>query len=368
MKITRVEAFAVLVPRRMPPDLPEGFQKSLAAPLATVVARIYTDVGIDGVGHTLTLNGEFLGSLTRMVRELGALLVGQDPHRPEHLQSLMLYPANWIGPGGMLHIAAAALDIAVWDIVGKSSGQPLWRLLGGYSDRARIYDSGSLLANDLDALQKAASASVSQGYRALKMRPGPDRHGRVSEVVRRVSAVREAIGFDIDLMYDVNQTWSVPRAIRAARALEEQELFWIEDPTAMHDIAGQAAIADAVDTPICSGEYHYDPPSLLRLLQARAVDYLMVDLLRMGGITHFRKVAALANAFGVPLASHLVPEIFAHCIAAIPNGLMVEGMPWTEPLFQDLPQLQDGQIVLSERAGHGLSLDESFVRAHRVDA
>jgi L-alanine-DL-glutamate epimerase-like enolase superfamily enzyme len=368
VKITRVEAFAVLVPRRMPPDLPEGFQKSLAAPLATVVAKICTDAGIDGVGHTLTLNGEFLGSLTRMVRELGALLVGQDPHRPEHLQSLMLYPANWIGPGGMLHIAAAALDIAVWDIVGKSCGQPLWRLLGGYSDRARVYDSGSLLANDLDALQKAASASVGQGYRAMKMRPGPDRHGRVSEVVRRVNAVREAVGFDVDLMYDVNQTWSVPRAIRAARALEEFELFWIEDPTAMHDIAGQAAIAEAVETPICSGEYHYDSPSLLRLLQARAVDYLMVDLLRMGGITHFRKVAALANAFGVPIASHLVPEIFAHCIAAIPNGLMVEGMPWTEPLFQDLPRLQDGQIVLSERAGHGLRLDESFVRAHRVDA
>jgi L-alanine-DL-glutamate epimerase-like enolase superfamily enzyme len=278
----------------------------------------------------------------------------------------MLYPANWIGPGGMLHIAAAALDIAVWDILGKASGEPLWRLLGGHSDRARVYDSGSLLANDLDALQRAASASVANGYRAMKMRPGPDRHGRISEVVRRVSAVREAVGFDVDLMYDVNQTWSVPRAIRAAKALEEFELFWIEDPTAMHDIPGQAAIAAAVDVPICSGEYHYDAPSLLRLLEARAVDYLMVDLLRMGGITHFRKVAAVANAFGVPVASHLVPEVFAHCIAAIPNGLMVEGMPWTEPLFQGLPQLEDGRIVLSERPGHGLSLDEKFVSAHKV--
>ncbi len=165
MKITRVDVFAVQVPRKMPPDLPEGFAKSLAAPLATVVAKVFTDDGVQGVGHTLTLNGEFLGSLTKMVSELGELLVGHDPRRPEHLQALMLYPASWIGPGGMLHIAAAALDIAVWDIIGKASGEPLWRLLGGNSDRARVYDSGSLLANDLDALQRAAAASVANGYR-----------------------------------------------------------------------------------------------------------------------------------------------------------------------------------------------------------
>jgi L-alanine-DL-glutamate epimerase-like enolase superfamily enzyme len=93
----------------------------------------------------------------------------------------------------------------------------------------------------------------------------------------------------------------------------------------------------------------------------------MVDLLRMGGITQFRKVAALAETFGVPVASHLVPEIFAHCIAAIPNGLMVEGMPWSEPLFTGLPELRDGQLVLSERAGHGLEIDESFLQRHRVN-
>lgn len=367
MRITKVETVTVRVPRRMPPDLPEGFQKSLAAPLTTIIARIHTDAGVDGIGHTLSLNPEFTGSLAQMVRELGELLINQDPRRPEYIQSLMLYPANWIGPGGMLHIAAAAIDIAIWDVIGKESGQPLWRLLGGHSDRARVYDSGSLLANDLEALQRAAVASVASGYKAMKMRPGPDRHARIADVTARVKAVRDAVGYGVDLMYDVNQTWTPSRAIRAGRALEEYELFWIEDPTAMHDIAGQAAIARALDVPVCSGEYHYDAPSLLRLLERRAVDYLMVDLLRMGGITHFRKVAAMAEAFGVPVASHLVPEIFAHCIAAVPNGLMVEGMPWTEPLFRGLPELKDGKIVLSERPGHGLEFDEEFIRKYKVN-
>jgi L-alanine-DL-glutamate epimerase-like enolase superfamily enzyme len=135
----------------------------------------------------------------------------------------------------------------------------------------------------------------------------------------------------------------------------------------MHDIEGQAAVAAALDTPICSGEYHYEIPMLRRLLENRAVDYLMVDVLRVGGITQFRKVAAVAEAFGTPVASHLIPEVFSHCIAAIPNGLITEGMPWTEQLFENLPELVDGNLCLSERPGHGLALDHKAVQRWRVE-
>jgi L-alanine-DL-glutamate epimerase-like enolase superfamily enzyme len=168
-------------------------------------------------------------------------------------------------------------------------------------------------------------------------------------------------------MYDVNQTWTPSRAIRVGRALEQYQLAWIEDPTLMHDIEGQAAVAASLDTPICSGEYHYELSGLRRLLEHRAVDYLMVDLLRVGGITQFRKVASVAETFGVPVASHLIPEVFSQCIAAIPNGLITEGMPWTEPLFEGLPELVDGNLCLSERPGHGLSLDLEAMRRWRVE-
>jgi L-alanine-DL-glutamate epimerase-like enolase superfamily enzyme len=362
MKITSAEVITVILPREAPKDFPVPNWDKLPA----VLVRLRTDTGLEGVGYTISLTPEHTRSLAMMVEELGALLVGEDPRNPERLAAKMMYPANWVGPGGVLTLGAAALDIAVWDLFGKETGQPLWRLLGGKADRARVYDSGSLISYDLDTQQRAAERAVKAGYKAMKMRPGVQRHGRLGALAEEVKAVRDVIGYDIDLMLDINQGYTPPRAIQVGRALEPYELFWIEDPTLMHDVDGQAAVARALDTPICSGEYHYGLPPLLRLLQAKAVDYLMVDLLRLGGITQFRKVAGLAEAFGVPVASHLVPEVFAHLIAAIPNGLIVEGMPWTEALFTGHPELVDGNLVLSERPGHGLSLDETFIRKHRV--
>lgn len=358
MKITRVDVIPTIVPQHF--GRHEGR-------LPVIVARISTDAGLEGVGHTFSLNAEFARSLTMMVAELGELMVGEDPGRIEHLFAKMVYPANFTGPGGLLNIAATAIDVALWDLLGKDAGKPLWRLLGGHADKVRTYQSNLALSSKPDVLQEQAAELVRQGHRAVKMRPHVERDGRIADVVERVKAVREAIGYDVDLMYDVNQTWTPSRAVRVGRALEEFELFWLEDPTAMHDIEGQAMIADALATPVCGGEYHYNPVSLRRLLEARAVDYLMIDLCRMGGITQFRKAAALAEAFGVPVASHLIPEILAHCIAAIPNGLMAESMEWTSILFDGVPTLADGMLHLSERPGHGLSLREDMIARYRVD-
>ena len=361
MKVASVEVLPLLLPLEMP----NGVGGTLRS-LPVVVARVRTDTGAEGIGHTMTLNPEFGGSLARMVQELGELLLGEDPRRPERILRKMIYPANWVGPGGLLNVAACALDVAVWDAMGKELGQPLWRLLGGAADRVRVYESGTLFGAEIGDLQRAAAAARDAGYKAMKMRPGSERHGRITEVAARVRAVREAVGYEVELMYDVNQTWTPSRAIRAGRALEEFELSWIEDPTAMHDVAGQAAIAQALDVPVCAGEYHYDLPPLRRLLEARAVDYLMVDMMRVGGITQFRKAAAMAETFGVSVASHLIPEVFCHCIAGIPNGLIVEGMPWTQVLFRGLPELVDGALVLTDRPGHGLTLDADALRQYRA--
>jgi L-alanine-DL-glutamate epimerase-like enolase superfamily enzyme len=358
MKITRIDVIPAIVP--------QIFGRHQGS-LPLVLVRIATDSGVEGIGHTFSLNAEFLRSLTAMVEELAGLMIGEDPRQIERLFAKMIYPANFVGPGGLLNIAAAALDIALWDLLGKETGQPLWRLLGGFSDRVRTYQSNMALSADPAVLQRQAADLVAQGHKAIKMRPRGERDGRAIDVAARVRAVREAIGYDIDLMYDVNQTWSPSQAIRVGRALEEFELYWLEDPTAMHDIEGQAAVATALDTPICAGEYHYDPVSLLRLLQARAVDYLMVDMCRMGGITQFRKAAALAESFGVPVASHLMPEVFAHCIAAIPNGLIVEWMEWSSAMFDGLPSLSDGFLQLSERPGHGLTWNEAALTKWRVE-
>lgn len=362
-KIDNIQVTSLMLPRIIPPGMEGKVGDKWVLPV--VVTRLRTDSGAEGLGYTLALAPDYIRSLTTIVEDLSELFIGQDVFRVEQALAKFINHENAIGPGGLLNLGVAALDIGMWDLQGKLLGQPLWRMLGGFSNRIRVYDS-SLIAPDIDLLQQTAADSLAKGYRAMKMRPGPDRYGRVAEVTARVKAVRDVIGYDVDLMYDVNQTWTPSRAIRIGHALEEFELAWIEDPTLMHDVRGQAEIAAALDTPICSGEYHYDAPPLLRLLQEDAVDYLMVDLMRQGGITQFRKVAAAAEAFGMPVASHIVPEVFAHCIAAIPNGLIVEGMPVTQRLFQGLPEFVDGELVLSERPGHGLTLDQVSFDNYKV--
>ena len=208
MKISRIDVIPAVVPQVF--GRHEGR-------LPVVVVRIHTDAGVEGIGHTFSLNPEFQGSLATLVGELGQLLVGEDPRFIERLFAKMVYPANFIGPGGLLNIAATALDVALWDLLGNETGMPLWRLLGGFSDRVRTYQSNMPLGTQPDILQRQAADLVAQGHRAIKMRPHAERDAPIEAVVARVRSVREAIGYEVDLMYDVNQTWTPSRAARRAR-------------------------------------------------------------------------------------------------------------------------------------------------------
>jgi L-alanine-DL-glutamate epimerase-like enolase superfamily enzyme len=353
----------VLVPR------PGAQPQSMRAEMSVVVVRIRTDDGVEGIGHTMALNPDlsFFRTLSVAVSEMAAMLEGEDPLQPERLVAKLLSPAfppQWFGRGGLINHAAAALDIAIWDVVGKVAGLPLWRLLGGSRDRVPVYDS-SLLSQDVDELQAAAAASASRGYRAMKMRAGAASMG-VEALVHRVRAVRDVIGPDVELMVDVNQRWTPSFAIRMGRELEELDLAWIEDPVPSHDVRGCTQVAAALDVPVCAGEGCYDTPALRRLLEEQAVDILMVDVMRLAGITQARRAFSVAESFGRSVCTHVLPEVDAHLVAASPNGLTVEGVDWTAPLFEGLPELLDGELHLSERPGLGLVLDEDLVRAQGV--
>ena len=144
--------------------------------------------------------------------------------------------------------------------------------------------------------------------------------------------MRESIGDDVDLMCDINQLWSVPQAIEIGQRIEPYHLFWLEDPTAHDDYPGWRASPTHSTTPIAAGEYHYGIVPFRHLMEQRSIDIVMIDLLRVGGITQWMKVAGMAEAFNMPVVSHLIPEIHVHLMAAIPNGLTVEYMPWTHRL------------------------------------
>src|SRR5579871_5513910 len=317
MKITAIEVIPVLIPL----EVPYGERTSVAA----VIARLETDQGIEGLGHAITLSTRDFKSLTVATEELAELLVGEDPRRVEQLHRRLL--PDGVGAGGVGNVAAAVLDIGVWDLSAKAAGLPLHRLLGGYRDRIPAYASLRLgRAVPTAELPEIASSLVAQGFGAMKMNLGGQPN--IDAEVERVRVVREAIGSNVQLLADVNSRWTPSQAIRIGRLLEAFRLFWIEDPVATQDLDGLTEVRRGVGIPIACAETLYGLAALRLLFERRAVDIPMPDLARIGGITPFLKAAHLAEAFGLPMACHLLPEISAQVLAAVPNGLIVEYVPW----------------------------------------
>jgi L-alanine-DL-glutamate epimerase-like enolase superfamily enzyme len=255
--------------------------------------------------------------------------------------------------------------MACWDLKGKAAGQSVCELLGGRRDRVPTYASGALMRPfPISYLAEAGPRLVEMGFRQMKMQCGSEPNLVTS--VERVRVMREAIGPDVDLMCDINQLWSVHHAIEVGRRVEPYQLYWLEDPVAHDDYAGLARVADALTTPIATGEYHYGIVPFRHMVEARSLDIVMIDLMRVGGITQWLKVAGLAEAFNLPVVSHLIPEVHVHLVAAIPNGLTVEYMPWLLPLFEETPAIEDGLLVVPKKPGLGLAFDKAAIERYQV--
>ena len=361
MKITHVTTRAL----RTPADNP--LVVGLPAPTDTrefVTLELGTDQGAVGLGLTF-FGGALTPALKTAVEELARLTVGEDPTQVEAITAKLRRAAGSSGPGGIFTLALSAVDIACWDLKGKAMGQSVCALLGGLRERVATYASGALMRpHPVDYLAKAGPRLRDMGFRQMKMQCGSE--PTVAASVERVRVMRESIGPDIDLMCDINQLWSVNQAIEVGRRIEPYHLFWLEDPTTHDDYPGLARIADALTTPIAAGEYHYGIVPFRHLLEARSIDIVMIDLLRVGGITQWMKVAGMAEAFNLPVVSHLVPEIHVHLVAAVPNGLTVEYMPWTLRLYEETPPIEGGQLVVPKRPGLGLTFDQTALKRYQV--
>jgi L-alanine-DL-glutamate epimerase-like enolase superfamily enzyme len=350
---------------RTPADNP--LVVGLPAPADTrefVTLELGTDQGLTGIGLTF-FGAALTPALKAAVDVLAGLVVGDDPTQVEAIAAKLRRASSGSGPGGIFTLALSAIDMACWDLKGKAVGQSVCALLGGLRDRAPTYASGALMRpHPVDYLAKAGPRLVEMGFRQMKMQCGSE--PTVSASVERVRVMREAIGPDIDLMCDINQLWSVNQAIAVGRRIEPYHLFWLEDPTAHDDYPGLARIADALTAPIAAGEYHYGIAPFRHLLEHRSIDVVMIDLLRVGGITQWMKVAGMAEAFNLPVVSHLVPEIHVQLVAAIPNGLTVEYMPWSLRLFEETPALEAGQLVVPEKPGLGLAFAPAAIKRFQV--
>ena len=339
----------------------------LPAPTDTrefVLLELGTDQGLVGIGLTF-FGAALTPALKSAVDTLAGLTIGDDPSNTEAIASKLRRAAGSSGPGGIFSLALSAVDIACWDLKGKAAGKSVCVLLGDLRDRVPTYASGALMRqHPVDYLAKAGPRLVDMGFRQMKMQCGSE--PTVAASVERVRVMRESIGPDIDLMCDINQLWSVHHAIDVGSRIADYHLYWLEDPTAHDDYAGLARIADALVTPIAAGEYHYGIAPFRHLLEARSVDIAMIDLLRAGGITQWMKIAGMAEAFNVPVVSHLIPEIHLHLVAAIPNGLTVEYMPWTLRLYEEAPAMEGGRLVVPKKPGLGLAFDQSVIKKYQV--
>ena len=330
-----------------------------------VLARVTTAGGIQGSGYIVYPRGDLMTAVAQATRELGEQLIGCHVMDVEAAwQRLALY-GNWVGPSGLMHCAIAPLDIALWDAAGKAVGQPVYRLLGGYRDRVPAYASDALWYSlSLDELAASARQHASQGFWGVKLRLGKE--ARAEDEVRRVQAVREAVGPDIRIMVDATESWDVSQAMRTGRALQDVDVVWLEDPVQHQHFDGLAQLAEALEMPVAAGEHLYQLADFRHLLQARAVDVAILDLARVAGITPWRRIAALAQAFHIPVCGHVVPEVHVHLLAAVPNGHMVEYMPRSAAILRSMPVLQDGCLMVPQIPGLGLELDEVAVRRYRV--
>ncbi len=364
MKITSFEATTLNIPEDDPlANMPE--EEGRTRPV--VILRLRTDNGIEGIGLTF-YGGKMTGSLRKAVDELAELTIGEDPMRIEHItRKLRLAAGDSAGPGGIFMLAISAIDIALWDIKGKALDQPLWKLLGGHRDRVPTYASGSLRRGLTDnQAQRAAQILVQKGFTEMKTQMALPGNPTVAEEIRRVRVVREAIGPDIKLMCDINQRWRPEQAIDIGSRIADVGLFWLEDVTAHDDYAGLARVTAALPTPIAGGEYVWGIVPFRHMIEARSVDIVMVDIVRVGGVTQWMKVAGMAEAFNLPIVSHVMPEILVHVVAAAPNGLTVEYMPWMLALYEETPAIENGMLVLPNKPGLGLKFDEKALAAFRA--
>ena len=359
MRITQVDTRIASLPLPNPVVTPIHHITTID----TVLTTVRTDEGLSGIAYNWVFGVPRARAVRALVDDLARFACGEDPLATAHLWQRLWNEANFLGRAGAVMLALSALDVACWDIKGKATGLPLCRLLGGTRRAVPAYAGGLFLSDSIDAIVDEAKRYVAAGFTAIKMRAGSRRAG---EDVERVAAVRSAIGPEVRLMVDVVQGWTVEQAIRTGRALEAYDLTWIEDPVVFDDLSGLAKVAAALDVPIAAGENDYSKLGFRRLIDAGAADMPMPDLQRVGGITEWMKVAALAEAAGLPVLPHVFHEISVHLVAAAPNAPYLEWVPWWDVLFTDKLSIENGMAMPPDRPGLGLTFDEDAIDRHRV--
>lgn len=358
MKITGIKTSLMKVPNEAPVS-------SYYSHVTYVVARIQTDQGIEGLGYTMLMGGMGAESvLAYLQHNLVPLMIGENPLQVGRLWTKMYDNDRGLRKKGIPVYAMSAIDIGLWDIVGKSMDRPLYQIFGQHVDKVPVYGSAGFLSYTVDQIVKEAQGFIEKGVKHYKFKLGrPD----IMENVERVRAVRKALGPKIEILVDANQRWDVATNIRVGRLLEDCNLYWYEEPVYADNIEQCAEVARNIPIPVATGENEYTRYGFRDLIQAKAAQYLNPDIHRAGGFTAMMEISHLAAAFDAKIAPHLVPELSVTVLASIPNGTLVESLAGSPTNLWEIPvEIVDGHMTPPNRPGHGMAFSKEAVKKYTL--
>jgi L-alanine-DL-glutamate epimerase-like enolase superfamily enzyme len=314
--------------------------------------------GVEGIGYATVLRPSYGRPLAQLTDSLRPLVTGLPADRPEHVWNVAAQQMYKAGPGGMATWALSALDVAAWDLLGKLADRPLYRLLGGAQSSTPAYAIVGLTHEDDAGLLRDADDLIAQGFRNLKVFVnGIRRPGDTARVIGdRLRTLRDHVGPTVRLGLDGQEVWTPAEAIRLGREVEDLELVWFEEPVSHTDLFGMGQVAEALATPVASGEQLFGVPAFANLLQIAKVDVVEVDVRMAGGVTPFMKIAAMAESFGRSVTNHMMTAIDRHLLAAAGRPALAEYVPWSDQIFTEPIELVDGRIPASEGPGIGCEL------------
>lgn len=343
---------------RVPMPEPHRTASGVVAESPLVLTDLVTDTGTVGRSMVFTYTPAALGPTADLVRNLGTLIKGE-PLAPVELEQQLARRFRLLGTQGLVGMAAAAIDMAAWDALARASGAPLVRLLGGVPKPIRCY--GAVGYDGPDGAARAAERWAQRGLTGVKAKIG---YPTVEEDVAVVRAMRKATGPGMCIMADYNQCLSPTEAVERMRALDDENLTWVEEPTLAHDYAGHARVARRARTPIQAGENWWGAIDFRQAIGVGASDYLMPDVMKVGGVTGWMRVAALAQAHGLSVSSHLWPELSARLLACTPTAHWLEYVDFWNPVLTEPLRLEGGMAVVDDSPGSGVDWDEGAVRRY----
>jgi mandelate racemase len=335
-----------------------GTSAAIVKAVPLLLLDLLTEDGTTGMAYTFGYRPSGARAIADHLKEAGDALTGSDL-TPFGAMQILSRQFALLGVTGTVRMALSMLDMALWDVIAQSKGLSLASLLGSRPRALQAYDSRGLGLMEPETLAREAEALLASGLKALKLRLG---YPSLAADLKALQTVRAHVPADIAIMVDYNQALTYQEAVTRGRELEEQGVFWLEEPIPHEDYELSAALARELKVPLQIGENFNGAESLLRAVSARASDFIMPDVARIGGVTGWMRAAGIAAAQGIEMSTHLMPEVSAHLLCATPTAHWLEYVDWADAILQHPLEIADGKVLTSDRPGSGIAWDEDKLK------